>query len=208
VKGAILFDLDGTLWDTTAAVVPAWNRVLSKYKKAVTQADMAGIMGLTDREIAERFLPGLPEAEALAAVHEAASEEAGDLRETGGALYDGVVETLGLLAGRYRLFLVSNCMDGYVAAFLHAHRLEHLFLDAAWLGHPGESKADNITAICRKYGPGQAVYVGDTAADGAAAAKAGIPFVYAAYGFGSSPQRDGVIREIRELPDFLAAFWE
>ena len=65
MKGAVLFDLDGTLWDSTAAIVPAWNRVLGKWGKTVTQADMAGIMGLTDREIASRFLPGLPEAEAL-----------------------------------------------------------------------------------------------------------------------------------------------
>ena len=61
MKGAVLFDLDGTLWDSTAAIVPAWNRVLGKWGKTVTQADMAGIMGLTDREIAARFLPGLPE---------------------------------------------------------------------------------------------------------------------------------------------------
>ena len=78
MKGAVLFDLDGTLWDSTAAIVPAWNRVLGKWGKTVTQADMAGIMGLTDREIAARFLPGLPEAGALGAIHAAAAAEAED----------------------------------------------------------------------------------------------------------------------------------
>ena len=76
MKCAVLFDLDGTLWDSTAAIVPAWNRVLGKWGKTVTQADMAGIMGLTDREIARKFLPDAPEAEALRAVHEAAAAEA------------------------------------------------------------------------------------------------------------------------------------
>ena len=61
MKAAVLFDLDGTLWDSTAAVVPAWNRVLGKWGKTVTRADMASIMGLTDREIARRFLPETPE---------------------------------------------------------------------------------------------------------------------------------------------------
>ena len=76
MRNGILFDLDGTLWDSTAAIVPAWNRVLGKWGKTLTRADRAGIMGLTDREIAARFLPDTPEAEGVAAVHAAAEEEA------------------------------------------------------------------------------------------------------------------------------------
>ncbi len=208
MKGAVLFDLDGTLWDSTAAIVPAWNRVLGKWGKQVTRADMAGIMGLTDREIAARFLPGLPEAEALAAVHEAAAAEAEDLYRSGAVLYEGVAETLAALGREYRLFVVSNCMDGYVEAFLHAHGLEALFEDAAWLGHPADGKAENIRALCRKYGLERACYVGDTASDGAAARAAGLPFVYAAYGFGSAPERDGIIERFGELPEALAILWE
>ena len=208
MKGAVLFDLDGTLWDSTAAIVPAWNRVLGQWGKQVTQADMAGIMGLTDREIAARFLPETPEEEALGAVHAAAAAEAEDLYRTGARLYARVAETLEALAKEYRLFLVSNCMDGYIDAFLHAHGLRAFFTDAAWLGHPAEGKAENIRALCRKYGLGRACYVGDTASDGAAARAAGLPFIYASYGFGHSPEHEGIIREFGELPGVLAAFWE
>ena len=208
MKGAVLFDLDGTLWDASAAIVPAWNRVLGKWGKAVTQADMAGIMGLTDREIAERFLPRQPEEEALAAVHAAAAAEAEDLRRTGARLYEGVEETLTALAEDYRLFLVSNCMDGYIDAFLHAHGLRGVFTDAAWLGHPAAGKAENIRAICARYKLGKAVYVGDTDGDGAAARAAGTPFIYAAYGFGKSTEYAGVIRKFSELPGVLAALWD
>ena len=208
MKGAVLFDLDGTLWDSTAAIVPAWNRVLGKWGKTVTQADMAGIMGLTDREIAARFLPGLPEAEALGAIHAAAAAEAEDLCRTGARLYESVAETLEALAKEYRLFLVSNCMDGYIDAFLHAHGLGRCFTDAAWLGHPAEGKAENIRSLCRKYGLERACYVGDTASDGAAARAAGLPFIFAAYGFGVSPEHEGIIGEFRELPEALAALWE
>ena len=208
MKGAVLFDLDGTLWDSAAAIVPAWNRVLGKWGKTVTQADMAGIMGMTDREIAQRFLPDTPEAEALGAIHAAAAAEAEDLRRTGARLYAGVAETLATLAKEYRLFLVSNCMDGYIDAFLHAHSLRGLFEDAAWLGHPAEGKAENIRALCRKYGLRRACYVGDTASDAAAARAAGLPFVYAAYGFGHSPEHEGIIREFSELPEVLAALWD
>ena len=208
MKGAVLFDLDGTLWDSTAAIVPAWNRVLGKWGKHVTRADMAGIMGLTDREIAGRFLPGLPEEVALGVIHAAAAAEAEDLYRTGATLYEGVAETLEALAKEYRLFIVSNCMDGYVGAFLHAHGLEALFEDAAWLGHPADGKAENIRALCRKYGLRRACYVGDTASDGAAAGAAGLPFIHAAYGFGTCPERDGIIKQFSELPGALAVLWE
>ncbi len=208
MKGAVLFDLDGTLWDSTAAIVPAWNRVLGKWGKHVTRADMAGIMGLTDREIAARFLPRLPEEEALGVIHAAAAAEAEDLYRTGATLYEGVAETLEVLAKKYRLFIVSNCMDGYVGAFLHAHGLEALFEDAAWLGHPADGKAENIRALCRKYGLRRACYVGDTASDGAAARAAGLPFIHAAYGFGACPERDGIIKQFSELPGALAVLWE
>ena len=208
MRGAVLFDLDGTLWDSTAAIVPAWNLVLGKWGKTVTQADMAGIMGLTDREIAGRFLPDAPEAEALGAVHEAAAAEAEDLRRTGARLYEGVAETLAVLTKEYDLFLVSNCMDGYIGAFLHAHGLGELFTDAAWLGHPENGKAENIRALCRKHCFGRACYVGDTASDGAAARAAGLPFIYASYGFGEAAEHDGIIRKFSELPGVLAALWE
>ena len=204
----ILFDLDGTLWDAVAAITPAWNRVLAPWGKQVTEEDMNGIMGLTDREIARRFLPGLGEEEGLAVVREAARVEALDLWETGGRLYPAVEETLRTLAEKYPLFLVSNCMDGYIPAFLHAHGLEALFTDAAWLGHPAAGKADNIRAVCRKHGLRRAVYVGDTASDGAAARAAGLPFLQALYGFGARTENDGEIRTFAALPEALAALWK
>lgn len=208
MRAAVLFDLDGTLWDSTEAIVPAWNRVLGAWGKTVTQADMAGIMGLTDREIARRFLPRVPEEEALEAVHAAAKAEAEDLYRTGAKLYPGVAETLEALAESCGLFLVSNCMDGYIDAFLHAHGLGDRFTDAAWLGHPASDKAGNIRALCRRYGLERAVYVGDTAGDGEAARAAGLPFLHAAYGFGTSGEQDGQIRQFRELPGALAALWQ
>ena len=42
---AVLFDLDGTLWDSTSAIVPAWNRVLGKWGKTVTQRIWRGSWG-------------------------------------------------------------------------------------------------------------------------------------------------------------------
>lgn len=210
MRGAagVLFDLDGTLWDAVAAITPAWNRVLKAYGKQVKTEDMNGVMGLTDREIAARFLPELPAEEGVAAIHEAARREAEDLWRTGGRLYPGVPETLAALAEEYPLILVSNCLDGYIPAFLHAHGLERVFRDAAWLGRPADSKAENIRAMVQKHGLIRAVYVGDTASDAAAARGAGLPFLQALYGFGAPTERDGELKSITELPGILATLWQ
>ena len=44
-----------------------------------------------------------------------------------------------------------------------------------------------------------AVYVGDTEGDEKASRYAGIPFIYAAYGFGKAVSPDAVIKSIEEL---------
>ena len=43
------------------------------------------------------------------------------------------------------------------------------------------------------------VYVGDTLGDSRACTEAGIPFIFAAYGFGEVPDAPNVIHSIREL---------
>ena len=45
-----------------------------------------------------------------------------------------------------------------------------------------------------------AVYIGDTDGDEKAARFAGIPFVYAEYGFGNALSPDAVITQIKQLP--------
>ena len=45
----------------------------------------------------------------------------------------------------------------------------------------------------------KAVYVGDTAGDENASKEAGIPFIWARYGFGTATNPDGIISTISEL---------
>lgn len=203
MKG-ILFDLDGTLWDSCAAIAPAWSRVLGR---TVTEAELRSVMGMTDREIAARLIPGQPPEEALALVELACREEAKDLWETGGRLFPAVAETLAALAEERALMIVSNCLEGYIPAFLHAHRLEACFRDWACLGQPRASKAENIRHLCRKHRLEQAIYVGDMPSDQAAAREAGLPFLHAGYGFGRVSGADGELVAFSELPQAAEALF-
>ena len=57
---AILFDLDGTLWDSAQEVLLCWNRVLSPLQRHITEAEMDRLMGLTPQEIGDIQFPDLP----------------------------------------------------------------------------------------------------------------------------------------------------
>ena len=51
-------------------------------------------------------------------------------------------------------------------------------------GDTGLAKAENIQKISRDYHLSDPVYVGDTMGDFHACQKAGVPFIFASYGFG------------------------
>ena len=60
----IIFDLDGTLWDSTTEVAKTWSYVISKYnlnRKEITVGDLKPCMGKLLNEIAEILLPNLDE---------------------------------------------------------------------------------------------------------------------------------------------------
>ena len=57
MRQGILFDLDGTLWDSSRQVVESWNVVLEQQpdvRRRVTMKDIQGFMGLPMDEIGRR----------------------------------------------------------------------------------------------------------------------------------------------------------
>lgn len=186
-KRWIIFDLDGTLWDTASLVVTAWNIVLSRHAelhKQITTDDMAGYMGKTIEEIAKIMFPGMDAEEKLKILKECCDEEQVYLRKHGGNLYPELEETLKQLVNDYSLYIVSNCQDGYAQTFLDYHKMWSYFEDIEMAGRTGKSKGENIKLIINRNNLSKAVYVGDTIGDLEGANLAGVPFIYAAYGFG------------------------
>ena len=70
-------------------------------------------------------------------------------------------------------------------------------------GRTGLDKGENIRLVMARNGVNRAVYVGDTQGDADAAKKAGVPLIFAAYGFGRVADAEYVIQEISELPSIL-----
>jgi phosphoglycolate phosphatase len=183
----ILFDLDGTLWDSVDEVVLTWNRTLVKHpglRPPITRQDQEALMGLQMDEIARRLFPNETPMRQAALMAECVQEENQYLAQHGAALYPSVPETLAQLSKTYPLFIVSNCQQDYIEAFLQAHGLAALFTGHLCYGDTGHSKGENIQTVVAQYHLKHPVYLGDTQGDKDAAAFAGVPFIYAAYGFG------------------------
>lgn len=203
---SILFDLDGTLWDATAVVRDAWNKSASQFQEVdyeVSTEDIMGVMGQLIPDIARILYPKLSDSQREILVNETIVIEQEVLNRQGAILYEGLEETLKELSRQYKLCVVSNCQSGYIESFLNAHHLEKYFTDFECPGNTGLLKGDNIKLVCERNDFKNPVYVGDTAKDAEAAQYAGVPFVFAAYGFGKVENYDYIIQDIRELKDLF-----
>lgn len=206
MKKAVLFDLDGTLWDSSQTVTDSWNAVLGKYPEArlITLGDMHGFMGRQMDEIARMIMPDLPDNRRMSIMDECMDYEIGYLRERGGAvLYPNLRETLDLLKQDYELMIVSNCQDGYIQAFLDFSGLWGNFADFESAGATGLSKGENIRLVIDRNNIEKAVYIGDTQGDLNSADFAGIPFIHAGYGFGTTDRETPQANCFAEIPEII-----
>lgn len=199
---SIIFDLDGTLWDSTEGVAKSWTEVLSKYeysKKEVSVEELKGCMGKLLPDIGRILFSDLDEEIIGRLLEECCHRENKYLEEHGGLLYDKLEETLNKLSESYKLFIVSNCQAGYIECFLKAHDLSKYFIDFECPGKTGLPKAENIKLIIERNCLKNPIYVGDTQGDADSTKKVEIPFIFARYGFGNVEDHDYAIETFEDL---------
>lgn len=204
---SIIFDLDGTLWDSAEGICGTWQQVLDRYKELgnihITVDALHACMGLPLDEIAKKLLPGASPEMQKKLMKECCDYENTYLAGHGGILFPKLEETLSYLSEKYKLFIVSNCQEGYIESFFAYHKTDKYFTDIECNGATGLSKGENNKLIIKRNNLKNAIYVGDTAGDLKSARDAGIPFVYAEYGFGEVTEYDYIIRSVSELMTFL-----
>ncbi len=208
MKKGILFDLDGTLWDSSAEVTQAWNTCLREKTdrpEQITVADMHRFMGKTLDVIAAMMFPALPKEEQLRLILMCEDTEMEYLAAHPAPLMPDSRAVLQALAQEYALGIVSNCQEGYIEIYLNQCGFAELFCDYESAGKTGLSKGQNIRLVMERQGITDCIYVGDTQGDADAAAEAGLPFVHAAYGFGQVTACAAAVRSLRELPSAVAA---
>lgn len=199
---SIIFDVDGTLWDSTEIVARSWTEYLNKVENidmTITSARLHELFGQLLPDIAKQLFPFLSEAEQLRVIDKCCDAEHEALLKQCAPLYDDLELTLQELSKRYPLYIVSNCQAGYIEVFLEATGFGKYFKDHLCPGDTGMAKAENIIEISKRNNLKSPVYVGDTLGDYNACVKANVPFVFASYGFGHVDTPDYTIKKPLEL---------
>ena len=204
---AVIFDLDGTMWDALDGIRMTWNQVVANHpeyrKDPISSEELERCLGLPMTDIAVKLFPNTTAEQQQTLMDECCALENAYLSEHGGVLYPKLEETLTELKKNYKLFVVSNCQQGYIESFIKAHRLAGCFDDIECWGNNLLPKGENNKLIMKRNGVTKAVYVGDTAGDEESARVAGIPFIFAKYGFGEAKAPDYILEEFSKLPELM-----
>ncbi|MCR4999800.1 MAG: HAD family hydrolase [Lachnospiraceae bacterium] len=204
---AVILDVDGTLWNSTGVVAGAWTKAARECgltEAVITPEQLQGLFGKTMDAIGAALFPEESATKrdeimdkCCGYEHEAVSANETDIT------YPGVVDTI--RSADIPMAIVSNCQSGYIELFMDKTGVTPHIVDTECFGNTGEGKAANLRRIIERNGWEHPIYVGDTTGDMEACREAGIPFVFASYGFGNVDPRDAfaVIHEFQEVMDVV-----
>lgn len=97
---AIIFDLDGTLWDTSREIEQVWKNVAENYNIKINKEKIKQIMGFTKDEIIEYLFKGNSE-KGNEFITKCQENENRYLTENGGHIYKNTIKTIKKLSQNY-----------------------------------------------------------------------------------------------------------
>ncbi|PZE21535.1 HAD family hydrolase [Paenibacillus xerothermodurans] len=170
----MIFDLDGTLFQTETLLLPAYHATFDQLRAEGAYNDVTppesvilGSLGMLLEHIWKQVMPNSVEA-----VHRRADELLLDYQMKGlqngeGELYSGVPETLRQLQELgVRLFVASNGLEGYVKQVVAHKGLVSLFEGLYSAGeYKTRSKVDLVRLLLDQHGIKKAWMVGDRSSD-------------------------------------------
>lgn len=201
---SLIFDIDGTLWDSRALVAEGYNIQLKKEgldHLCVDAGTLKALFGKVMTEIADILFSSIPVEERYTLMARCMETENRYLQDNPCDIgYPNVRQTMAELAKRHRLFIVSNSQQGYPELCMDKLGLTPYIEGHLCFGDTGTSKGKTIRTLMEKFGIENCAYIGDTQGDYEATVEAGIPFIWAAYGFGVPA---GFSEKIERFEDLL-----
>lgn len=198
---ALCFDMDGTLWDAVDSYAEIWNECFRRagVDRVVRRQELVECMGMSLTDIFHRLAGDTAAIDPDTFLTDVALQERRMMPKLGGVPYPGVVDGLVKLSKKYKIFLLSNCGVDGLENLMNFLGIRALVTEAVTHGATHRDKNENLTYLSEKYGLRQLVYVGDTEGDCRQTHLAGMPFVFAAYGFGTCSDPDMTVGSFDEL---------
>ena len=197
----IIFDLDGTLWNTAETTLEAANKIAQKYDE-VKEFNINTIengMGLNAKENAENYMPYLEEKKRLEYLKEINNTTIEIIGKKGTMIYDGVKDTIKKLSKEYKLGIITNNNDEYVKLFFKTSGLQEYFCDYIGALTYSITKGEAIKNMIDRNSEPNSFYVGDIKKDMISTHEAGIEFIHAKYGFEPTLEAEYHINNIKDL---------
>ena len=201
---SLIFDIDGTLWDSRALVAEGYNIQLKKEgldHLCVDAEILKSQFGKVKNVIADDLFASIPVPERYHLIDRCMEMEQIHMHQDPCDIgYPKVPETIRELAKKHRLFIVSNCECGYPELTMEKLGLTPYIQGHLCFGDTGTSKGQTILKLMRDHNIESCIYIGDTQGDYKATVEAGIPFIWASYGFGNP---DGYTKKIDSFEELL-----
>jgi phosphoglycolate phosphatase len=201
---AVIFDIDGTLWDASPVSADGWNSGLAELgiDRRVSTAGIRSVTGNPYEVCVDILLPGL-RLDYPGLVQTLNDCEMAAIKSRGGEFFDGAIEGIRGLSPDFKIFLMSNCQEWYLDLFLGFSGIAPLLTGFDCYGASGLPKDRMLRRMKETYRLGDPVYVGDTAGDETGARLAGIGFIHVSWGFGQPEGDTKSVGSFRELVEYL-----
>ena len=206
---AVLFDLDGTLFDSAPGIFDSFRYTLAQFGVTATPQQLQRFLGPPLWNSFAQLLPSGEVERAIGIYRQRYAERSGPL--TG--IYPGVPEMLAALrAAGYTVCIATSKLRPVAVRLLREKGLEDAFDFIG--GSSGDTALDTKTAVMRHVlsqpllQGKHAVMVGDRDNDMQGAADCGLPALGALYGYGSAEELApyaplAMLSSVEELCDWL-----
>lgn len=211
MNDCVIFDLDGTLFQTETILVPALHSTfdylegLGEWEGGAPVEEYLSILGAPLPEVWRRLLPGASAATRVQADRVFLQRLIYEVRTGKGRLFSGVERTLSILSERgCKLFIASNGLEDYVREICRALQIEQYFTDLYSLGRfPCQSKTELVRLLMDDYHIETAVLAGDRRSDLEAAKANGCLFIGCCFGYSEEGELADADRIIFKFDDLL-----